>query len=166
MNPEKKKKWYVVAALATIAFLGFVFWLAIPTGRHGPMYEGKPLEHWVLGYRSPEREWRTRGVQITRQAGTNALPTLVRMLDAHDPALKRSVMTFLQTRSGYRIRYISSDIINCAAANACRDLGGQAQAATPALLRLLKSEDAYVREAAREALERISPASLTNVQNL
>jgi HEAT repeat protein len=83
------------------------------------------------------------------------------MLRAHDPRSKRHVLEFVQRQSLYRVHYISSGIRNCAAANACEDLGEKAKPAVPALVELLKSEDAYVRSAASAALKRIDPEAAT-----
>jgi hypothetical protein len=150
---NKRRRTALTISIAAV--LGGVTWLAARVPGDEPVYEGKPLEVWLLGYRSPEPGRYEKAAEITRLAGTNAIPTLLRMLEADDPPLKRNVMGFIHERSGYRVTYVSSVIRNCAAANACGQLGKQAATAVPALTRLLTSRDAPVRSAATNALERI-----------
>ena len=150
-------------ALATATVLGGVVWLAFPEAEREPVYDGKPLDVWLLGYRSPEPDYRARAVEIAHELGTNAMPTLLRMLRAHDPPIKRYIMEFVQERSSYRIHYVSSEIRNCAAANACEDLGEKAKPCVPALVELLKSDDKTVRAIASAALKRVDPEAAANV---
>ena len=150
------RKGYRIALIVIAAtFFAAIVWLALPTGEREPIYDGKPLDVWLLGYRSVEPDYRTRAVEITHKMGSNAMPTLLRMLRAHDPPIKRHLMEFVQEQSSYRVHYVSSRIRNCAAANACEDLGDKAKLAVPALVELLKSDDKIVRDSAAAALKRI-----------
>src|SRR6185369_11557103 len=101
------KKRRLAFAATAVAALGTVVVLVLSAGGREPIYEGKPLDVWFLGYRSPDPEDRKRAVEVTHQSGTNAIPTLLRMLRAHDSPLKRKVMGFVQRHSAYRISYIS-----------------------------------------------------------
>jgi hypothetical protein len=141
--------------------IGGVTWIAFSLTEQEPVYEGKPLDVWLLGYRSVEPSLRKKAVEITDKAGTNAIPTLLRMLKAHDTALKHSLMSFLQKQSSYRISYVSSEIRNCAAANACEELGDKAKPCVPALI-VLNSKETYVRSVASNALVRSEPEANTN----
>lgn len=135
------------------------------TGVREPIYQGKPLDSWILDYRSPEPVYRDKAVAMVQLAGTNAISTLVRMLEVRDP-IKRGITDFWndhisRTVPKYvpSISNIHSGIYKAAAANACADLGDKAKPAVPALTGLLKSQDAYVRSAATAALKRIDPVS-------
>ena len=152
-----RKGYRIGLCLAAATILGVVVWLAFPEVEREPVYDGKPLDVWLLGYRSIEPDHHARAVETIHQVGTNAIPTLLRMLRAHDPPIKQHVMEFVRERSSYRVHYISSRIRNCAAANACEDLGEKAKPCVPALVELLESDDKIIRDVASAALKRVDP---------
>jgi len=157
------KRYRIVLVTAVAIILGGIVWFTFPISEPEPVYDGEPLDILILGFRSPEPDRRARAIEITGKLGTNALPTLLRMLRAYDPPGKREVMEFAREQSGYRIKFVNSSIRNCAAANACEDLGEIAKPAVPALIELLKSERFYVREAATSALKQIDPEVASRV---
>src|SRR5947209_5339007 len=84
--------------LALLAVAGGVGWLIYPVA---PLYKGKPLTHWLRGY----DDWpgvyalgdatgptRSDADAAVRHAGTNAIPALLRLLQARDSALKLKVL--------------------------------------------------------------------------
>jgi hypothetical protein len=92
-----------------------------------PVYQGKPLSVWLIAYGRDE---------AVRQAGTNALPTLLRMLRAKDSALKVKLMDLAQKQRFIHINYIPSDELNYRACSAFGVLRAKAQSAVPALIRI------------------------------
>jgi hypothetical protein len=162
---HRKQRWKIWAGISFglgLLALIFCFWLFPTDGE--PVYDGKPLDIWVIGYRSPEPEQIEKAREIIHRVGTNAIPSLRRMLEARDSSLRRSILTFLQTKSGYRIQYFSPEIRKCAAANACAELGSNTKPLVSILIQLSKDDDANVQNASRDALGRIYPESIFGAQ--
>jgi hypothetical protein len=79
-----------------------------------PVYKGKPLSVWLNAYRlhglAGVETWQVRVEQqkadeAVRQAGTNALPTLLRMLQAKDSAFKVRLMNLAERQHFINIKY-------------------------------------------------------------
>ena len=71
-----------------------------------------------------------------RQIGTNAIPTLLRLLRVKDSALKVKLMELLQRQDIIRIEYTPADNWHFRAAYAFGVLGTNAQTAVPALIKI------------------------------
>ena len=55
-----------------------------------PLYQGKPLSYWLqgcIGTNPSSRSWR-QSTDAVQAIGTNAIPTLLRLLQAQDSALQ------------------------------------------------------------------------------
>ena len=76
---------------------------------------------------------------------------------ARDSTLRRHGMESLWKLSDYRFHYISSDIRNCAAADACQELGALAKPVVPLLIQLLANQDECVHLTAAAALKKVDP---------
>ena len=128
----------VVAVLA-VALVGVIVWQAWPPNE--PVYQGKPLSFWMkpkwMG--SPGRS----GMPVlkgdnadaaVRQAGTNAIPTLLRLLRARDSALKIKLMALAQKQHVIKIEFIPAEGWNGAAVAGFSVLGTNGQNAVPELI--------------------------------
>ncbi len=94
----------ILAVVLSVAFLGVIIWQACCT--HEPVYQGKPLSFWLEGCdpgninhahlkgQSPPT-W-TQGNAAIREIGTNAIPTLLRMLEQPDSRFKLIITKLLQ----------------------------------------------------------------------
>jgi HEAT repeat protein len=121
-------RWPVVCGALLVAALGWAAWQALRQTRDTePLYRGKPLSSWLF-----EQE----GDEAVRQAGTNAIPTLLRLLRARDSALKIKVMDLVRRQHLINVRYTPADIRNAMGATGFWSLGPSAQTAVPALIEI------------------------------
>ncbi len=128
----------LLGAILLIAVVGVATWLVLPSRDNEPVYKGKPLSVWLKGYdletktfpESPEEQQADEAVQ---HIGTNAIPTLLRMLRKKDPPADVKIIMSLVKRS-YDILAASRN--NNRAADAFRNLGPSASNAVPALIEI------------------------------
>src|SRR5437867_2521606 len=74
------------AGILLLAFVALCLWRT--AGLREPVYEGKPLTRWLQGHvascaadpRFNSPEWNKKAVAAVRRIGTNAIPTLLRMI--------------------------------------------------------------------------------------
>jgi len=150
-----KKRWWII-----LAVLGIVVGSGIFLNRTGPearSYRGKSIKAWALQLSTASPQSRAEAAAAFKGLGTNAVPGLVRLLEARD-SLWRQAIWRLAPRLPRRARQaISQNIhtavgIRMAAAQSLRVLGPEAQAAVPALAKALREDEARVRWEAAGAL--------------
>jgi hypothetical protein len=173
-------------AIVASAVVGSVT-LAMPSRE--PVYQGKPLSHWVkkLGevHRVGDRMFFTvdaprnmklggipaqlqheHAAEALRRIGTNAIPELMAMLDCKDSRFKRKVMRWaneLASKQGFfDFRYRFSEERRFSAIQALSELGPQAKLASPKLLIVAQDSNLRIHVAAVEALKNINPKPSTN----
>ena len=134
-----KNRLYIVLGAMLVAALLWAGWQAVQQPREAePVYRGKPLSRWIV---EPE------GAEAVRQAGTNAIPTLLRLLRAEDPALKIWAMNLVRRQRIIPDRFTSAYARMSMAAAGFSYLGADAQSAVPALIEVadqnLSSKSAY-----------------------
>ena len=89
-------------------------------------------------------------MKAVNEAGTNAIPTLFRMLRAHDSPFKARFYAFTGKQHLIRIPHVNPDWQNIGAVRGFAALGSQAAPAVPELMRM------YDRESSLAAQERIA----------
>lgn len=109
-----------------------------------PLYQGKALSSWLEAY-DPYLRWNIKPSQkqevdaAVRHIGTNAIPTLLRMLRARDGRLKAR---FLEVLNKQRIVKFNptppAENLHFAAATAFAVLGAEASDAVPELINIYK----------------------------
>jgi hypothetical protein len=83
------QKRHILLAALLVAVLGGLAWLVLRPGEGELVYQGKPLSFWIERYASDRSKVERQEAEIAvRHIGTNAIPTLLRMLQARDSALK------------------------------------------------------------------------------
>ncbi|MBI3876530.1 MAG: HEAT repeat domain-containing protein [Verrucomicrobia bacterium] len=146
-----------------------------------PRYEGRPLGDWLTDLNGPDAAKRQKAVAVIRQAGTNALPLLIEMIQARESPAALSAPVPASTR---RVQAVKGFLI----------LGDAARPAIPALTNLLstssmpspvalalskcgregvaaviaalKSDNSRVRAAATEALHVLDGSAKASVPDL
>lgn len=107
-----------------------------------PVHHGKRLSAWLQAYQSqglagveswPVRVEQQQADEAVRHAGTNALPTLLRMLRAKDSALRIKFIGLARKQHFLRVKYTPAEELNYQACVALGVLGARAQCAAPAL---------------------------------
>jgi hypothetical protein len=133
---------YILSGLLLLAIVAALAWQTSGPGE--PVYEGKPISHWLAGHvassaanpRFGSPGWK-KADEILRRAGTNAIPTMLKMIRAKDPpgpALK--VMEFFRRRNWLFKSYRNASTRNEEARYAFEVLGPSAAAAVPKLIKI------------------------------
>jgi HEAT repeat protein len=158
-----------------IAIAGVIVWQVLREREPEPVYQGKGLRAWLREYRlelnaGDEERVRARNLAegAVRQIGTNAIPTLLRMLGKKDSSIVAK-MVDLWNRHYYSIPVWArhpgwyrnqAAFLNENAALGFKILGADAQQAVPALLRLYEQNiSLYSQAATSRALIAIGPAA-------
>ncbi len=90
-----KRRILIISLL--IAVVGIISWLVLRPHDSEPTYQGKPLTYWLKGFGSGSPDEVTlKANEAVRQIGTNAIPTLLRLLKAKDSKFK---LKFIQLTS-------------------------------------------------------------------
>jgi hypothetical protein len=138
-----RKRVYIALAVLLVILAGVSAWQGLSLRE--PLYQGKPLSSWLQAYRlhglAGVETWQVRTEQqmadeAVRKAGTNALPTLLRMLRANDSALKVKLMRLAQRQHFVRVKYTPAEELNYQASCAFGVLRGKGQSAVPALMEI------------------------------
>ncbi len=130
-----------------------------------PVYKGKRLSQCLAPSLSEAdrgiMNWQARELEAdaaVRQAGTNAIPTLLRMLRAKDSPLKLHFIHLGHRQYLVLTRYASAEEQNEAAQRAFKVLGAQARSAVPEVLEIARRNISPAsRNAAIDALGNIGP---------
>jgi HEAT repeat protein len=162
------KRVKVALVVLTVALVGAIVWqVAQP---REPVYQGKLLSEW-LKYLPPTPA--TQGTQhqlqartAVRQIGTNAIPTLLRLLRAEDSALKVRVVDLLQRQRVVKIEFTPAQEWNQAASCGFAELGTNAQGAVPALREILDEKQSSLTLRAIGALISIGPPARDAVPSI
>ena len=129
----------IALAIVAVALVGVIVWRAAQPPDE-PVYKDKPLSSWLekaarTGTHT-DAAWQDFK-EAVRQAGTNAIPTLLRLLCVNDSALKTIVINWAEMRHGNnKSRYTRSMYLNATAIQGFKILGATAQSAVPALIDL------------------------------
>jgi HEAT repeat protein len=177
------KRLPVVLGILLVAAVGWASWQALRQPRE-PVYRGKPLSSWLKAYENPVTpEVEAQADAAVRQAGTNAIPILVRLLRVEDSALKVKFMDLVQRQHIIRIEftrgpvqhrprtieieYTSAVQRNWAGSRGFTVLGTNGQSATPALIEIANRNISLPsRYYAIEALGYIGPPAKDAVPSL
>jgi HEAT repeat protein len=164
-----KKRRRVLLAVAVMVILGAAIVLSLAPWE--PVYQGKPLRFWLQAYRIPPVSGLAPAVidpdapspdeagKAIRAMGTNAIPTLLRMLQYQEPSLKVSLRDYL-TRWFPRLRIRSNygHERNHQAMMAFSALGSNAAPCAPQLIALYDEHpDPFLRQYIPAVLAAIGP---------
>lgn len=145
----------IVSALAAL-------WLAAPRPKE-PTFDGKPLSYYLdkqtYGELRTERDAR----DSIRDFGTNAVPSLIAILDARESRFKARVRSLLAGQRLIRFRSAPLVVRQRQAALACAELGPMAAPAIPSLTRFVDHPE--IAPAAIAALAMIGPVTFPLLTN-
>lgn len=160
------KSFRIIFPLLFVAVVGVVAW---KTARQAePVYEGRLLTSWLEGhvassaanppYNSPG--W-LKADEALRRIGTNAVPTLLRMIRAKSPAKPMlDLLDLARKQSVIPIRYRHAFLLNNEAEFAFRTLGTNAAGAVSDLIEIYEGNvSPYSQMSAALALGDIGPAA-------
>jgi len=132
-----------------------------------PVYQGRPLLTWVKDLKSPNPQEQERAKAAVRSLGTNALPTLARVVARDDSVLRGPLLAGQKTLPRvlwwplYRlVRPHEAEYERQLAIEALELLGPQAEPALPVLTAALDDPQLRVSLAATHALGFIGKAAV------
>jgi tetratricopeptide (TPR) repeat protein len=135
-----------------------------------PSYQGKPLSYWLLRAAESGAFYNPKDPQVVecreaiRSIGTNAIPTLLRILKAKDSPVKRAVMNLAEKQSYVALPIHSVEEHSPKAVIGFYLLGDLATNAVPALIEIYKhSPSPSSRAIAGNELMRLYPAKSVSV---
>jgi hypothetical protein len=138
----RSKRAVAFVILFCLILLGVIFAFKPP---REPIHEGKPLTAWLLKFSDTQErldENETKALNTVREMGTNALPALMRMLQARDSEFKDRMRNILQRQKVVRIRLAPPATLQHGLAyRGIRALGPAAAPAIPLLEEKMLSRD-------------------------
>ena len=155
-----------LAAFVVAALSGVVCYVA---RQREPVYHGKSVSAWLRQFQQvksdPERVVprleisQSEELTAIRLMGTNALPTLLRLVQDRDSSLRRKVLDLLVKLRVVEWRPESATVHHTMALDGFTALGPIAKPAVPALITSLNDSDAEVRRWAASCLGVVGPAA-------
>lgn len=167
-----RNKRRIIVAILLVAVLAGLTWEALRPRE--PVYQGKPLSVWLDKYSksflNTEGEFpappsesakalRVSAETAILQIGTNAIPTLIKMLRAKDSALKSWVLALIKEQSLIHFHPHSDDDYHWMAVFGFVALGQVAEPAVPELINLLSDQDSNIRMVAASSLGAIGSSA-------
>ncbi len=166
-----------------LAAIGLLVWCLLPAPE--PRYHNHPLSEWLLGYAwssgsdmptapGPSKfgfavhnpvyaDWNESEAAI-RAIGTNAIPTLLRMLRARDTKTKLAFINLIQKQHVITITHIPAEAQNFAAAMGFRKLGPQAAGAIPGVINIYhRNISTWSRSASGTVLYDLAPFGIPQI---
>lgn len=140
------KRVNITLAAALVALVSVIVWQELQPPE--PVYQGKRLSGWmkarVTSGFTAEAQKQARAA--VRQAGTNAIPTLLRMLRATDSGLKLKLMDLAQKQHIIKLQFTHAEDWNNAAVLGFSALGTNAQNAVTALIEIGNQDIAQITQ--------------------
>jgi hypothetical protein len=131
-------KWvYIALGVLLVSLLGVIAWRVFGLRESEPTYQGKPLRFWLRGLTTQDvRAWENADAAL-RQAGTNAIPTLLRLLRAKDSPLTVILVDLARRQHIIKLEYTTAEGWNGAGKYGLVVLGTKAESAVPALIEIV-----------------------------
>lgn len=134
-----------------------------------PVFEGKPLSFWLQGY-DPTRgtePGNQKADEVLSKVGTNAIPTLLRMLSTGDPPFILKLKALVHRQHFITFRRRTAVNQHFQAVKAFQRLGSNAKIAVPALIQIYEQNPSAVSQIeTAHALGSIGPAASPAVPTL
>jgi HEAT repeat protein len=161
----------IALVVLAVALVGLILWQVVR--QREPVYAGTNLSTWLKALYIPISSSSDRWEELdkckdaeeaVRQAGTNAIPTLLRLLRAKDSALKTKLIDLLNSQHIIKIAYTSAGWWNAYAELGFQCLGTNAQSAVPPLTKIAEQNiSPRSRASAIDSLGHIGPPAKTAV---
>ncbi len=149
----KKKRIIVIAAMSA-AVLGLLVWLVSPMPPREPVYNGRTLTQLAAKGGIDQQGFR----EAVREIGTNAIPTLLRLLRANDSPLKVRLLGIMRRQHWFKMQHANPSDLNCAGYYGFAELRGLAAPAVPELVRIYKQYISQISQVCTaDALSAIGP---------
>lgn len=125
-----------------LAAVGGIGWLLVSSHEAEPVYQGRKLRAWL----EDASEFTQTGAQrqamdAIRTIGTNALPSLIRMMRSKDSPLKLAILKLAGKQRLVELDFERASDLHILAAYGCSILRSKARPAIPVLVTLLQEEE-------------------------
>lgn len=159
-----KKGWRLTVVVLLLTVVVGLF--LVITRPDEPSYQGRSLSAWLddnyqsklMPPRRPVAEGtRERAENAIKMIGTNAIPTLLRMLASRDSRLKLEVLMFAHKQSLIPVPWPTARERHLSASFVFLVLGAIAKPAQPGLMDLISNGDPDVRTFAGIILKQLDP---------
>lgn len=150
----------------SILAIGVTAALVVSKPPREPEYDGLPLSDYLRSLTYSQVRLERSARDAIRAMGSNAVPHLIRILDARESRFKTWFNEVAKRQSFIHFRFTPLDACQVQAAMACQELGPAAAPAIPSLAKLV--DDPQLGSWAVAALAEISPQTfplLTNALN-
>ena len=121
-------------AIATLAC--FVFWPTRPAGPPEPEYHGKSLTEWAAALETNPVAAQGAFRNAVADADTNAIPVLLKLLQAHDSPLETRVFALARRQHWFHVQHTDAVILNNAGILGFFELKWRGLPAVPDLIRI------------------------------
>ncbi len=135
----------IVLAGLLVALVGAAAWKVLRSRE--PIFEGKPLTFWVYEANRGNGPEARHAEGVMRRAGTNAIPTLLKMLRKRESPLVRSLAALARKQHVITVRYVGADVRTFVAARPFLALGPEAKGAVPELIEIFDQNISPVSQA-------------------
>jgi hypothetical protein len=157
------KRVYIGLAVVALALIGVIVW-RVTQPPDEPVYRGKPLSEWLDTINVSDVQAANDAV---RQADTNAIPALLRMLKAKDSPLKVNLMRLVQSQHIFKVHYTPAKVWNSAGCWGFAILGKKGQRAVPQLIEIVHQKiSPDSQSSAIYALDVVGPSAKEVVPSL
>jgi HEAT repeat protein len=156
-------KWKVKIALATPALVILAASVVALRRPREPEYDGQPLSYYLSSLTYSQVRLERNARDAIHDMGSNAVPHLIRILDARESRFKSWFNDLAAHQSIIRFRFHSLNLQKAQAAMACEELGPAAAATIPSLSRLINEPD--LAGPAMAALAQIGPQTFPLLTN-
>lgn len=153
-------------AFLLIVILAGIAWLTFRTRE--PKYQGKSLSQWVDGYVQSLRDGETtkQTDEAVRYFGTNAIPTLLRKLQAKESPFTEKLVALAQKQKLIKVPYVRASNRNFGAYLGFMALGPEAKNAVPTLIELFDKNINQQQWAIADILGSIGPDARSAIPSL
>lgn len=163
-----EKKRFAPGVFLILALGGGLITWALRSSRE-PVYDGRTLNFWLARYTSENRS-ETSQVEADHALeaiGTNAIPTLLRMLQSRDSAIEAHALRWLKKHPALKIRWNGAETKIEAACQGFQHLGKNGTPAVPALIKIYQHDSSDIsRKGALVCLADIGPSASNAVPAL
>ena len=159
------KRSIIAAAVLSGLLLGVLGFQVLRSSE--PRYQGKRLTEWLADNDTEKtREQHLAAQEAVRKVGTNALPTLVRMLRTKDSLLKGKLTALARKQPLVNFHFTGADTRRWRAVHGIYALGPAAKSAVPRIVAILEDKDPGVKITAVTALGLMQSAAESAIPSL
>jgi HEAT repeat protein len=140
------KRHGIILVVLFIALAGGLVWMLSRPSE--PLYQGKPLSAWINEYNGRPGDTNQAALVAIREMGTNAIPTLLKIMESDDPPFQRMMSELNRKQSLVHFPVREKPYPRWAASAALYAMGASARPAFPTLTNLLFHANSLFKTAA------------------